>query len=220
MIGDRRPTAELGDPTVISAVGALVLAAAELPMDRLADVEDLAAHLVGARTGCIYVADYAQQRLQRLRHTSPQGAIDVDATIHGRVFQTGEAHLGDGRVIVALAEGNDRLGVVEYDFGADVTPSLPLAEAIGNGLLLVLVSRRRYTDLVLRAAGRQPLSIAAEMQWDLLPPLACAAGGIASRGMLEPAYSIGGDSFDYALNPSSSSSRSSMPSVTACRRCS
>ena len=45
------------------------------------------------------------------------------------------------------------------------------------------------------------MSAAAEAQWDLLPPLASARPEVAVSGILEPAYEIGGDSFDYAINP-------------------
>ncbi len=81
----------------------------------------------------------------------------------------------------------------------DVAP-LPLLEGLGAALLLILVSKRRYTDLVARARRAQPLSKAAEMQWDLLPPLAGHGSGASIAGILEPAYATGGDSFDYAIN--------------------
>ena len=67
-------------------------------------------------------------------------------------------------------------------------------------LVLVLVSVRRYTDAVVRSRRSEPLSPAAELQWDLLPPLTFASDRVSLSGILEPAYSIGGDSFDYAFN--------------------
>ena len=67
--------------------------------------------------------------------------------------------------------------------------------------MLVVVSKRRYTDVWHRTRRAQPLSDAAEAQWDLLPPLTCSTDEVALSGILEPAYEIGGDSFDYALNP-------------------
>ena len=166
-------------------------------MDRLLDIEDLAASAVGASSACIYIADYAQQLLSPLRGTGSGDAVGVDATVHGRVFQTGRTHVGDGRVIVAMVEGHDRVGVAEctFDRGGG---SVDLVEAITRALLMVLVSKRRYTDLVLRARRVRPLSTAAEMQWDLLPPLSGQASGASVAGMVEPAYSTGGDSFDYA----------------------
>jgi serine phosphatase RsbU (regulator of sigma subunit) len=68
-------------------------------------------------------------------------------------------------------------------------------------LVLLLVSGRRYTDVVLRARRARPLSEAAEAQWDLLPPLSYESATVSVSGVLEPAYEIGGDSFDYAFNP-------------------
>jgi serine phosphatase RsbU (regulator of sigma subunit) len=59
---------------------------------------------------------------------------------------------------------------------------------------------KRYSDEWERARRVQPLSVAAEIQWGLLPPLTCETDEISIGGMLEPAYSIGGDSFDYAFN--------------------
>jgi serine phosphatase RsbU (regulator of sigma subunit) len=67
-------------------------------------------------------------------------------------------------------------------------------------LVLLLVSKGRYSDRWVRARRSQPLSAAAEIQWDLLPPLSCSTPEVAVGGILEPAYEIGGDSFDYAFN--------------------
>ncbi len=45
------------------------------------------------------------------------------------------------------------------------------------------------------------MNLAAEMQWDmLLPPLGFASPELAIAGMLEPAYLVAGDAFDYSLN--------------------
>jgi serine phosphatase RsbU (regulator of sigma subunit) len=44
------------------------------------------------------------------------------------------------------------------------------------------------------------MNLPASMQWDLLPPLSLVSPRVSAAGMLEPAYEIGGDCFDYALN--------------------
>lgn len=44
------------------------------------------------------------------------------------------------------------------------------------------------------------MSLSAEMQWQLLPPLTMNTPQVAIAGALEPAYDVAGDSFDYALN--------------------
>jgi serine phosphatase RsbU (regulator of sigma subunit) len=44
------------------------------------------------------------------------------------------------------------------------------------------------------------MSLPAGMQWDLLPPLSARTDGAVIAGILEPAYDIAGDAFDYAVN--------------------
>jgi serine phosphatase RsbU (regulator of sigma subunit) len=75
-----------------------------------------------------------------------------------------------------------------------------LLDPVIRVLTLILVGKRRYTDALLRVRRTEALSLAAEMQWGLLPPLSCSTPQVSVSGILEPAYSIGGDSFDFALN--------------------
>ena len=42
--------------------------------------------------------------------------------------------------------------------------------------------------------------MAAELRWSLMPPRVMASEAVTVAGLLEPAYDIAGDSFDYALN--------------------
>jgi serine phosphatase RsbU (regulator of sigma subunit) len=62
------------------------------------------------------------------------------------------------------------------------------------------VTRNLYSDVLLMLRRRRPLTQAAEFQWELLPPLTFGTEQIVITGMLEPAYEIGGDTFDYAVN--------------------
>ena len=103
-------------------------------------------------------------------------------------------------VSVPLAEGHELLGVFELTHPAWTDDLLDFLEPVVRLLALVLISKRRYTDVVHRTRRGEPLSVAAELQWDLLPPLACSTACVSVSGILEPAYSIGGDSFDYAMN--------------------
>ena len=106
-------------------------------------------------------------------------------------------------VWVPLSEGSERIGLIELVFDESPTGLTKwgaLAD-VARMMVLILVSGRRYTDVLLRARRAETLSDAAEAQWDLLPPLSYAGTRISVSGILEPAYSIGGDSFDYAINP-------------------
>ena len=64
----------------------------------------------------------------------------------------------------------------------------------------MLVTKGALTDEYFRARRRQPMALAAEMQWHLLPPLTMQEPRIELAGVLEPAYEVGGDAFDYAIN--------------------
>lgn len=58
----------------------------------------------------------------------------------------------------------------------------------------------RDTDLYRRARRVNRLTLAAEMQWELLPARACAAQEYALGAQLEPAYAIHGDNFDWSAD--------------------
>src|SRR3982750_1984984 len=47
---------------------------------------------------------------------------------------------------------------------------------------------------------RQPMSLAAEIAWNLLPPLTFGTDRVVISCVLAPAYEVGGDSFDYAVD--------------------
>jgi serine phosphatase RsbU (regulator of sigma subunit) len=64
----------------------------------------------------------------------------------------------------------------------------------------LILSKDRYTDRYSLTRRRQPMSPAAEMQWQLLPPLTFVTPRVVIAGLLEPAYEVAGDAFDYALN--------------------
>ena len=136
--------------------------------------------------------------------TRPATSTTVVSSLAGRCFASGEIVVaGDGpaTVFVPLAEGSERLGVLELTLPAWSEGLRSVVWPVVRVLVLVLISKRRYTDVVLRARRAEPLSVAAEIQWALLPPLTYSSSHVSVSGILEPAYSIGGDSFDYALNP-------------------
>lgn len=64
----------------------------------------------------------------------------------------------------------------------------------------MLITKSEYTDRFFQARRRRSMSLSAEMLWSLLPPLMMTTPQVAVAGILEPAYAVGGDIFDYALN--------------------
>ncbi len=55
-------------------------------------------------------------------------------------------------------------------------------------------------DAFQRTARRREMSLAAELQWQVLPPLTAGTDRVTIAGALEPSYEVGGDAFDYAIS--------------------
>ena len=176
----------------------------DLPPSELTSIVDLAREVLGASTARVLIADYGLTSLQELGRDGPTGPrYAASGTMVGRAFSgpnivvTGHA---PAVVLVPLVEGSERLGVLEMTHPTWDDERAALLAPVVRVLVLLLISQRRYTDVLLRTRRSEPLSPAAELQWDLLPPLTCSTPRVSVSGILEPAYSIGGDSFDYALN--------------------
>lgn len=184
---------------------ALLEGATALPAEQITRAVHAAGRAIGAQAARLLVADYALATLQELGLDGPTGYRQpIDGTLVGRAFINGEAIVSSDDPTVAwvpLSEGSERIGVLELRGEGWSDDALRDVDAIARILVLVLISKRRYTDVVLRSRRAEPLSVAAEMQWDLLPPLTCSTDRASVSGILEPAYAIGGDSFDYAFNP-------------------
>lgn len=179
--------------------------AVAVPPDSLETVVDLAGAALGATSSRMLVADYGLTSLQELGEFGPAApAQPIEGTMAGRCFASSEIVVSTdpdpSRVWIPLTEGSERIGVLELTHPTWSDEQQRAAELVVRILVLVLVSKRRYSDVLLRSRRSEPLALAAEMQWALLPPLTCTTEQISASGILEPAYSIGGDSFDYALN--------------------
>jgi hypothetical protein len=193
-----RATAGLGD-----ALTTLFDVPAATPVIELRRVVDRIVVALGATSGRVFVTDYGLISLQELGEDGAVGERQlIDGSLPGRALASGKVICSEetGSVWVPLTEGSERLGVLELTHHAWTDGAQSLLGPLVRVLVLVLVSVRRYTDAVVRSRRSEPLSPAAELQWDLLPPLTFTSDRVSLSGILEPAYSIGGDSFDYAFN--------------------
>lgn len=182
----------------------LLEAGARLPPGDVTGLVDGVRDLVGARAGRLFVADYGMRSLQQLDTSGTVGApVAIAGTLAGRAFITSEVVISESSpavVSVPLVAGTDRLGLLEFDFESWDPATRAVLDPLVAAFVLIVVTNIPYSDLWVRARRSTPLSPAAEIQWDLLPPLSCSTDEVGVGGILEPAYSIGGDSFDYALN--------------------
>ncbi len=177
--------------------------------DRLvADVADALAP-AGATHVALYVVDYAQETLQPIGEpVGPVGGpapVRIEGSMAGRSFQTQKvvaAETSEGwRVWAPIRERAEQIGVLEVGFARRDEASSELCEDLGRLIGHLVRTANRYTDLIEMRRRRGDMSLAAEVQWDmLLPPLAFRCPGLAIAAKLEPAYEVGGDAFDYAVN--------------------
>src|SRR5690606_27221168 len=191
--------------TLGDALAELLAGTTELPASELTRVVDVAGQVLGATSARMLVADYGLTSLQELGEDGPSGRRDqIEGTLAGRCFATGDivVHGSDPTMVyVPLAEGSERLGVLELEHPGWTEDHEAVVGPVVRILVLVLISKRRYTDVVLRGRRAQPPSIAAEIQWAPLPPLTYSTAAASVSGILDPQYSIGGDCFDSALTP-------------------
>jgi hypothetical protein len=150
----------------------------------------------------VYLADFAFQVLFPL--AADVAGQDVAGTMAGRAFTTGQPvtspREGSVRVWVPVVEQTTRTGVLAVTVPDASGQVLAQVASLGVFAGLVVASAVRVSDVpYVRRRGRS-MSLPAGMQWDLLPPLSARTTGALIAGVLEPAYDIAGDAFDYAVN--------------------
>ncbi|MCB5181985.1 PP2C family protein-serine/threonine phosphatase [Streptomyces antimicrobicus] len=187
-------------------LGGLLDHAHALPPDRVGPALADAVARLGGRQVQILLQDYGQQRLVPLAGDGLEGGdpLPIDGSAAGRCFLTArpvEVALADGvRVHVPLLDGGDQAGVLAVTLDAVDDDDRRILRRLAALATDTMQTKNGYTDLFFRTRRGEPMSVAAEIQWSLLPPLAMVMPRVAVAGVLEPAYDVAGDSFDYALN--------------------
>jgi serine phosphatase RsbU (regulator of sigma subunit) len=165
---------------------------------------------LGATDVVVYLVDFAQTTLEpvpdRSAHAELPQSEEVAATMAGRAFvdqAPTTADRSDGvRIWVPIVEGSDRTGVLAVTVPRATDEVIGACEELGLLAGYLIATQARATDLYNLHRRRKALSLAASMQWDLLPPLVLKTSRLAVACLLEPAYDVGGDCFDYSLNDS------------------
>lgn len=123
-----------------------------------------------------------------------------------QVLMADDRQLGGGRsarwrVLAPVTERGESIGVLEL-----ILPDEPDGETVAeigkvaHLLAFIVIAARRHTDLFEWGQRTRSFSLSAEIQQRLLPgPHTCEAAAFTLSGWLEPAASIGGDTFDYSL---------------------
>src|ERR1700722_13093470 len=165
---------------------------------------DLNRLLATARTPAwdprVYLSDFSRQVLLPM---SPGAAGEpVAGTLPGRVFATGRTEVagagGHARVWVPVLEQTSRVGVLAVSVPEAGAEMISQVELLGVFAGLVVAGLGQVSDIPRIRRQGQRMSLPASMQWDLLPPWTVRVPGATIAGILEPAYDIAGDAYDYA----------------------
>ncbi len=150
----------------------------------------------------VYLADFSRQTLFPLDAAVPEEP--VSGTLAGRAYTTGKVVTSerDGRVRVwaPVVEQTARIGVLAVSFEDADPGTVAQAELLGAFAGLIVTGMSLVSDLPLVQRRGRSMSLPASMQWDLLPPWSTRVPGALIAGMLEPAYDIAGDAFDFAVD--------------------
>ncbi|MFF4964109.1 PP2C family protein-serine/threonine phosphatase [Streptomyces sp. NPDC001037] len=132
--------------------------------------------------------------------------VQLAGSVYDRVLRSQGVHEeedgGAGyRLVAPVTNRGDCIGVLEM-----VVPRIDdsvrdsVARA-AHALAYIVVTDRRFTDLYHAGRRTTAVSLAAEIQHQLLPSAACCeAAQFTLAGGLAPADDIGGDTYDYALD--------------------
>ncbi|MFC8124860.1 PP2C family protein-serine/threonine phosphatase [Streptomyces sp. NPDC057302] len=173
-------------------------------------VRDHAAH-AGLGDVRIYLADLQEEVLRLVTGRGLDATADpgqeaaelrIDDTPAGRSFMSlqprGAEGEGPGQWWTPLLNGAERVGALRADTDGSAAQTR-LLQRLASLVTLLIISVRNQSDSHARLVRTQQMTVAAELQWNLMPPRAFANGQVTISTALEPAYEVGGDAFDYAL---------------------
>ena len=163
----------------------------------------------GALDAAVFLVDYEQRVLTPLpRPGGPdRQAVAVEGTLAGRAFSTMNPQWNADATLVwvPMVEGNERLGVLGFELapGAGLEKDERFLDGVRRltaEAAELIVAKGAYGDFFESYRRLQPMSVASELAWQLLPPLTFGCDGLVISGALAPAYDVGGDSFDYGVD--------------------
>jgi hypothetical protein len=160
-------------------------------------------------TAEVLVVDLAQRELIPV-NPHPSYVVKIEGTVAGRVFQHGEIlaatdDQSERLLWIPMLDGAERAGVLRVGLGPAVVDDLDLRRRcwVLAGLLgHITISKMPYSERLRWLRGNGPLTPAAELLWQLLPPRTFATERLVVTALLEPHDRVAGDAYDYSVNVS------------------
>ncbi|MBQ0901856.1 PP2C family protein-serine/threonine phosphatase [Micromonospora sp. U21] len=168
----------------------------ETPVDRLVGgVGDVLAGSYGITETELFQVDYRLSELLPLTEGDPVTGPGHPAW---RAFDHQSPVLADGTAWLPVSMRGERRGVLRLAPVPDDPTLVGELADIATALAHELAAVSAGTDVYRAARRSQRLTLAAEMQWDLLPGRSRIRPSFSLAGQLEPAYTVRGDSFDWS----------------------
>lgn len=202
-----------GSPLALRSLLAKVESAS--PVAAVEVVADELAMIFGAVAITFLIADFSGRAVFRMGRATPgalrtrfSGAEEVQlpGTVYEQVLNSQQVDVsevdGGTRLTIPVTNRGDAVGLLQLDL-----PYRPDEEVVadivtaGHALAYIVVANRRHTDLFEWGQRSTPFTLAAEIQRRLLPgAFTCETSQFTVAGWLEPASSVGGDTFDYTVD--------------------
>ena len=157
------------------------------------------------------IVDLTGKAVARLSTAPTQGGrqaerVPLFGSVYEEVIRTQRLYqdaTGEGqRVIVPVTNRGDAIGRLELLLPTG--PGEDVLDAVGEAahiLAYIVIANGRFTDLYTWGKRSKPATLAAEIQYQLLPlSLSCEAAQFTLCGNLEPSEDLSGDTFDYTVD--------------------
>ncbi|MFI0812075.1 PP2C family protein-serine/threonine phosphatase [Streptomyces echinatus] len=195
----------MDDESMLQALTGMLEEGHLVGFDQLPDLIARHAARAGLAAIRLYLVDLREQVLREVTGRGLDAAqggevFPVEGTLPGWVFAHSRAQAGgegDDRWWVPVLDGTARLGVMRADLAGGT--SLERLRVVASLVGLLIVSKRPSSDAAARLSRVQAMNVAAELEWNLMPPRSFANRDVVIAAAMEPAYEIGGDAFDYAV---------------------
>ncbi|WP_150242768.1 PP2C family protein-serine/threonine phosphatase [Nocardiopsis quinghaiensis] len=201
MAGDRIGLAEV----LAAAEDAEPVASLDVVARNLRDRFD--AHAVSF----LFVDNVGQQMVQVNEATTTQAdhhtdQIPLAGSVYEQVLRAQKLVRAPGgghgqRVLAPVTNRGDTIGVLELTLPHVTEEILDEIHEAAHALAYIIVTDRRFTDLYHWGRRTTPITLAAEVQRQLLPGApSCEAAQFALASALVPSDSVAGDTYDYTLD--------------------
>lgn len=155
---------------------------------------------LGAEGAEVLLIDYHQSHLVPFASGEGGRPVPVDGHPAGQAYASCRTVPDENRLYLPISVYGERLGVLAVRLPPDSEARPDELAAVADTLARAIVVANGATDIYREVRRRKRLTVAAEMQWELLPGRTSRSDEFSLAGQLEPAYAVSGDNFDWSIS--------------------